>query len=162
VSRTAASVESRRMPAPPRRSRRATPLAVLGAALSVAGCSSGGGQPSPSPTAGLLHSAAAGQTPAGVPYHYQALGEGSSPELRIDAAGDYAVAWVLRGSDQSPGCTVSIELVADDGTTEQVVSLVRLQPADTRQGNTRLTLAAATWRFQEGGGCSWQVDVTRA
>jgi hypothetical protein len=55
---------------------------------------------------------------------------------------------------------VTIALTADDGTSLQVVPGVKLAPTDTKQGSVPVDLTATGWRFQEGGGCSWDVTVS--
>ncbi len=135
--------------------------ASAAAAVLLAGCGSSGPDTTTPPTGSVAPSVAA-PTAAALPFHYQALGESSSPSFHVATAGAYGVAWVIKGSTQTPGCTVSIAMVADDGTAQQVVPGEALQPTDTKQGNTPVTLNAGNWRFQEGGGCSWDVTVTKA
>lgn len=138
----------------------ATAAAAAGV-LVLAGCGSSGPE-TPSPTFGAVPSQAPAPTPGSLPFHYQTLGESSSPSFHVASAGTYTVAYVLKGSDQTPGCTVSISMVADDGSAHQVIPGIQLQPTDTKQGSVQVDLTANNWRFQEGGGCSWDVTVSRA
>jgi len=132
--------------------RAAAPALALGLGLALAACSSGGS--TPRVTGGVL--VTAGSSPLPLPFGFQKTGEGSSPEFAVRTAGSYSVAYVVRGS----GCTVSLALTADDGTSAAVASGVQLQSPGTQQGSRAVTLAAGTWRFEEGGGCTWQVRVS--
>lgn len=143
----------------PRAAALAVAAAATTAAALLAGCGSSGPETN-SPGAGTP--TAAVPTPGELPFHYQALGESSSPSFRVATAGTYTVAYTLKGSTQTPGCTMSIAMVADDGASQQVVPGVQLQPSDTKQGSVPVTLTATNWRFQEGGGCSWEVTVTKS
>ena len=132
--------------------------AAIAAATAIVACGSSGPETTPPPSGGTPTVVA--PTPGSLPFHYQTLGESSSPSFHVDTAGSYTVAYVLKGSDQTPNCSVTIAMVADDGTARQVVPGIPLQPADTKQGSVKVDLTAATWRFQEGGGCSWDVTVS--
>ena len=136
-------------------------LAAAAASLALAGCSSSGPEPATS-TATPRPTVAAAPTAAGLPFHYQFLGESSSPSFHVTAAGSYTVAYALKGSDQTPGCTMSLAIVSTDGSSQQVFSGITLQPADSKNGSVQVRLTAADWHFQEGGGCSWDVTVTAA
>jgi hypothetical protein len=129
------------------------------AGLALAAC--GSGDQSSSPTANAAHTLnpAAHPSPAGLPFHYEAQGESSGPSFHVPSTGTYAVSYELKGSAQQPGCNVTIALVADDGSSHVVVPGVVLQPSDDRKGDLQVQLAAGNWRFQEGGGCSWSVNV---
>ncbi len=140
--------------------RPALRLALAAAALAVVACGSDSG--STSPTVGLQQTQAPAPTAAGLPFHYEAQGESSGPSFRVDKAADYPVAYELKGSAQQPGCDVTIAVVADDGTSRVVVPGIKLEPTDTKQGSTVVQLNPGNWRFQEGGGCSWSVTVSRA
>jgi hypothetical protein len=130
-------------------------LAAVAGGLVLAGCGSGGAdQPTPAQIGGTLAA-----TPPGLPFHHQATGQSSSPSFRVATAGTYRVDYVIKGSADLPGCIVSISLVADGGSAQQVVSGEKLQPTDTRQNSVQVTLKSGSWRFQEAGGCSWDVTV---
>ncbi|HZS13195.1 MAG TPA: hypothetical protein VFC09_01225 [Candidatus Dormibacteraeota bacterium] len=138
--------------------RSALSLVAAGAGLLLAACSSSG-----TPSSGGTATQSSTAAPTGsLPFHYEAQGESSSPSFSVAQPGSYAVDYVLKGATQSPGCVVSINLVADDGSTQQVVGGVQLQPSDTRQDRATVTLGAGTWRFQEAGGCGWSVTVGAA
>lgn len=131
-------------------------LSVTTACMSLAACSSSGpdtGTPSSSP-------APAQPTVAGLPFHYEASGQSSSPTFHVSKDGDYSIAYVLKGSTDQPGCVASLTVVGDDGSAQRVAGSVKLQPADTRQSSVTLTLKRGDWRFQEAGGCSWSVTVS--
>lgn len=132
--------------------------AAIGAAALLAACGSSGPESTATPT--VSSSATPAPTAPGLPFHYQALGESSSPSFHVQTAGTYTVAYVLKGSDQTPNCTVSIAMTADDGTARQVVPGIQLKPTDTKQGSVQVQLTTSSWRFQEGGGCSWDVTVS--
>jgi len=134
------------------------PVVIAAAATTLAACGSSGPETTGQPTPTAQPTPAT--TPAGLPYHYQALGQSSSPTFRVATAGTYTVAYILKGSDQTPDCTVSIAMTADDGTARQVVPGIQLKPTDTKQGSLQVQLTASSWRFQEGGGCSWDVTVS--
>jgi hypothetical protein len=134
-------------------------LICAAAAGALAGCSSSGPE-LPSSTGGV-GTVPQAPTPAGLPFHYQFGGQSSSPAFRVSIAGTYTVAYTLKGSTNTPGCNVTIALVADDGSSQVVVPGVTLQPTDSKQGSAQVQLTAATWRFQEGGGCSWDVTVSQ-
>ncbi len=139
------------------RSRALPRLTIALGAVCLAACGSSGpdvNAPAPSLTPA--------PTLAGLPYHYAATGESSSPTFHVDKAGAYTVAYVLNGTAEQPGCTVSIVMVGPDGGQQKVVSGEKLNPTDTRQKSVAVTLSAGEWRFQEGGGCSWSVTVTAA
>jgi hypothetical protein len=125
--------------------------------LSAAACGSGSSDQAATAAPATLTPA---PTPPGLPFHYEAQGQSSSPTFRVDRTGAYTVAYLLRGSADLPGCTVSIAMVADDGTAQPIVSGEKLQPSDTRQKSVPVNLKAGNWRFQEGGGCSWNVTVS--
>jgi hypothetical protein len=131
-------------------------LAVAAAGLGLAACSSSG----PDTTVPSGSPVPAQPTTAGLPFHYQALGESSSPTFRVGRDGTYTIAYTLKGSTDQPGCVVSMSVVGPDGSTQRLVSGVKLQPADTRQDSASATLTAGEWRFQEAGGCSWSVSVS--
>jgi predicted small lipoprotein YifL len=133
-------------------------LTVAAASASLAACSSSG----PEATPPAASAPPATPTMARLPYHYQTLGESSSPTFHVDKAGDYTVAYVLTGTAQQPGCVVSIVMVGPDGSQQPVVNGEKLNPPDTRQKTVPVTLTAGDWRFQEGGGCSWNVTVSAA
>lgn len=125
------------------------------AGLAVAACSSSG--PDTTSSATPLPPQ---PTTAGLPFHYDGLGESSSPTFHVGRDGTYAIAYTLKGSNDQPGCVVSISLVGPDGSVQQVVSGVKLQATDTKQDSVPATLRTGDWRFQEGGGCSWSVAVS--
>jgi hypothetical protein len=129
-------------------------VALLGGCLGAA-CGSSG--PAPGGSAAARATATPGVP--GLPFHHEAQGQSSSPSFQVATAGAYRVDYVLKGSADLPGCVVSINLVADDGSAQPVVARVQLQPTDTRQDHAPVTLSAGRWRFQEGGGCSWSVTV---
>jgi hypothetical protein len=133
-------------------------LTVAAAATSLAACSSSG----PDTTTPSAPVATAAPTLAGLPYHYESIGESSSPTFHVDKAGAYTVAYVVKGRAEQPDCTVSIVMVGPDGGEQQVASNERLKPTDTRQKTVPVNLTAGDWRFQEGGGCSWNVTVSAA
>jgi hypothetical protein len=132
------------------RFHRASPIAAgvaaLAAALALAACGSSGPDQATLPTqrATALPTATA---PPGLPFHYEAQGQSSSPSFRVATAGAYKVDYILKGSTDIPGCTMSIALVADDGAAVTVVSGEKLQPTDTRQNSVPVTLKAGNWRF---------------
>jgi hypothetical protein len=133
-------------------------LPVALAVVSLAACGSSGPDtttPAPSPTTAL-------PTLSGLPYHYQGSGQSSSPTFHVDKAGNYSVDYVIKGSADTPGCMVSIVMVAQDGSEQPVVHGEKLAPTDTKQKSVPVTLTAGDWRFQEGGGCSWSVTVSAA
>lgn len=139
------------------------PTAIAAALL--AACGSSGPETTGQPTnnaSGSTASTAPEPTAAGLPFHYQALGESSSPTFRVSTAGLYTVAYSLKGDAQTPGCNVTLAMTADDGTARQVVPGVVLQPTDSKQGSVQIQLTPSSWRFQEGGGCSWEVTVSAA
>jgi hypothetical protein len=150
-------------PAMPRAST-LVPAALTVTGLLLAACGSSGpentGQPTANTNPTSTRTVVPGPTPAGLPYHYATLGESSSPSFHVATAGTYTVAYVVKGSAGSPACTVSIALTADDGTAQQVLSGVVVKPTDTRPGSVQVSLTASNWRFQEGGGCSWDVTVS--
>lgn len=132
-------------------------LTVALGALSLAACgSSGPDVPTPGTNLTPL------PTLAGLPFQYQAVGESSSPTFKVDRSGSYTVAYTIKGTSDQPNCTVSIAMVADDGAVQQVANGEKLAPTDTRQKSVQVTLKAGSWRFQEGGGCSWTVTVNAA
>ena len=135
-------------------------VAAAAAALLLAGCSSSG--PETTTSNSSTSTAPPPPTATGLPFHYQFLGQSSSPSFHVARTGTYTVAYVLKGSDQTPGCTMSIGMVSADGASQQVVSGITLQPTDTKQGSAQVELTASDWHFQEGGGCSWDVTVTVA
>jgi hypothetical protein len=139
----------------PSRALLALTVALGGASLLACG-SSAPETTSPSPA----HSAL--PTLAGLPYHYQSVGQSSSPTFHVDKAGAYTVEYAVKGTAEQPGCTVSIVMVGPDGSEQQVVSNATLQPSDSQQKSVAVNLTAGDWRFQEGGGCSWNVTVSRA
>lgn len=130
-------------------------LTVASVCIPLAACSSSG----PDTTTPSGSPAPAQPTVTGLPFHYEALGQSSSPTFHISRDGDYAVAYVLKGSTDQPGCTAGIALVGEDGSAQRLVTGVKLQPADTKQDTVTMTLKRGDWRFQEGGGCSWSVTV---
>jgi hypothetical protein len=131
-------------------------LTVATAGIAVAACSSSG----PDTTAPSTSPPAAQPTSAALPFHYEALGQSSSPTFHVDKDGSYTVAYTLKGSADQPGCVASLAMVGSDGSAQQIVGGVKLQPADSKQSSLPETLKRGDWRFQEGGGCSWSVTVT--
>ncbi len=130
-------------------------LIAVVAGLGVAACSSSGPDTTPSTTP-----LPAQPTTAGLPFHYDGLGESSSPTFHVDRDGTYTIAYTLKGSTEQPACVVSISVVGPDGSVQQVVSGVKVQPTDTKQDSVPATLRTGDWRFQEGGGCSWSISVS--
>jgi hypothetical protein len=139
--------------------RAALSLAVLLGGLTAA-CGSSGPDTSTNPPSGPTYTPQ--PTAPGLPFQYEATGESSSPSFHITKAGAYTVAWTLKGTPDTPSCTMSIAVVSDDGITKQVLPSTVVKSADTKPGQTPLDLTAGNWRFQEGGGCQWSVTVNQA
>lgn len=133
-------------------------VAALGA-LALAACGSSGPEQSGGPT---VAPTAPPPSLAGLPFHYEATGESSSPTFHVAKAGGYTVAYVLKGVADQPSCTMTIVMVAQDGSEQQVVQSAKVAPSDVVQKSVPVTLAVGDWRFQEGGGCSWNVTVNAA
>jgi predicted small lipoprotein YifL len=133
-------------------------LGITAAVAALAACGSSGPDTTPPSTTGPSPTAAT--TLSGLPFHYEALGESSGPTFLVNKSGSYTVAYILKGTAEQPGCTMSIAMVGQDGSVVPIVSGEKLNPTDTRQKSVPVTLKAGDWRFQEGGGCSWNVTVS--
>ena len=139
---------------------RAAAAAVLAAAAGLlAACGSSG--PDVSPQVGGTTPVPTHTPPPGLPFHWETVGESSGPSFRVATDATYSVDWTLKGSAQTPNCTVSIVLTSDEGASREVVPPVVLKPTDSKTGTAQVALTAGNWRPQEGGGCSWSVTVNK-
>ena len=137
---------------------RAVLVVTVAAAGMLAACNSSGPDTTTTPTSGGT-AAPAAPTAAGLPFTFQGSGESSSPAFHVATAGSYVVSWTLTGTQGQPACTVSIALVADDGSSQQLIPGTPVGPSDTKTDSKTVQLTSGGWRFQEGGGCGWKVSV---
>jgi hypothetical protein len=123
----------------------------------LAACSSSGPDTTTTPPGGST--AVPSASTAGLPFSYQGSGESSSTTFHVATTGSYLASWTLTGVTGQPACSVSIALVGNDGSSQQLIPGVPVGPTDTKSDSKTVQLTAGDWRFQEGGGCGWKVSV---